>query len=251
MAVSQIDTVRTSSYSASDFIQCTKCVHKTTFRWDKKKTWKASALIGMGGVLYWKDEQIRRSSIFNQNKIKDDIAFGAEKFGNPLYTTLGVASFVGVGAITKNQRLKNLSIEVMEVFVLSTITNQVIKNLANRHRPRANNGAYEWDGPTIGGDNKSFFSGHTTAAFGFATVFAEEYKETNPWVPYIAYSAASLTALSRIYDDAHWSSDVFFGAALGYFYAKIVHKFHSSKKGYTLIPMPSEGGVSLVFSIKI
>src|SRR6185369_1691468 len=72
----------------------------------------------------------------------------------------------------------------------------------------------------------SFPSGHTIAAFAAATVFAREYKD-KPIVPIIAYSAATLIGLSRITENAHWISDVFAGAAIGYFTGRlIVHNYH-------------------------
>ena len=72
----------------------------------------------------------------------------------------------------------------------------------------------------------SFPSGHTTAAFAAATVFAQEYKD-RLWVPILSYSAASLIGLSRITENAHWASDVFAGAALGYVTGlQVVRNYH-------------------------
>jgi membrane-associated phospholipid phosphatase len=57
-----------------------------------------------------------------------------------------------------------------------------------------------------------FPSGHTASAFAVATVFAERY----PKFARVAYVAAGLIGASRISTRAHFPSDVFFGAALGY-----------------------------------
>jgi len=57
-----------------------------------------------------------------------------------------------------------------------------------------------------------FPSGHTASAFAVATVFAERY----PKFARVAYGAAGLIGASRISTRAHFPSDVFFGAALGY-----------------------------------
>jgi PAP2 superfamily len=61
----------------------------------------------------------------------------------------------------------------------------------------------------------SFPSGHTIAAFSIATVFAERYSD-HRWVPWVAYGLAALVGMSRITLQAHFPSDVFAGAALGY-----------------------------------
>ena len=57
-----------------------------------------------------------------------------------------------------------------------------------------------------------FPSGHTASAFAVAAVFAERY----PKFARMAYVAAGLVGASRISTRAHFPSDVFFGAALGY-----------------------------------
>ncbi len=60
-----------------------------------------------------------------------------------------------------------------------------------------------------------FPSGHTIAAFAIATVFTERYRQ-HRWVPWAAYGLASLVGFSRITLQAHFPSDVFAGAVLGY-----------------------------------
>lgn len=67
----------------------------------------------------------------------------------------------------------------------------------------------------------SFPSGHAISAFGVAAVFAARYGR-HRWVPWVAYGLASLAALSRIPDQAHFPSDVFAGAALGYAVSRFV-----------------------------
>jgi PAP2 superfamily len=62
----------------------------------------------------------------------------------------------------------------------------------------------------------SFPSGHTIAAFSIATIFAERYSKHHRWVPWVAYATAATIGFSRITLQAHFPSDVFLGAALGY-----------------------------------
>jgi membrane-associated phospholipid phosphatase len=71
------------------------------------------------------------------------------------------------------------------------------------------------------GNNTSFPSGHTTAAFAVATVFAHRYRQ-HRWVPWVAYSAAAAVGFSRVTLQSHFPSDVFLGAALGYSISKFV-----------------------------
>ena len=67
----------------------------------------------------------------------------------------------------------------------------------------------------------SFPSGHTIAAFAVATVYADRYP--NPrWHRWLAYGLAGLVGFSRVSLHAHYASDVFAGATLGYVIAHYV-----------------------------
>jgi len=46
-------------------------------------------------------------------------------------------------------------------------------------------------------------------------VFAERYR-SHRWVPWVAYGLAGVVGLSRLNVQAHFPSDIFLGAALGY-----------------------------------
>ncbi len=60
-----------------------------------------------------------------------------------------------------------------------------------------------------------FPSGHTLAAFSVATIFANRYHQ-HRWVRWVSYAGAGAIAFSRITKQAHFPSDVFAGAVLGY-----------------------------------
>lgn len=66
-----------------------------------------------------------------------------------------------------------------------------------------------------------FPSGHTLAAFSIATIFTERYPKRR-WVRWLAYAGAGGIAFSRITKQAHFPSDVFAGAVLGYTTAHFV-----------------------------
>ena len=68
--------------------------------------------------------------------------------------------------------------------------------------------------PFSGSDN-SFPSGHATQAFAVASVISAHSDQV--WVSVTAYTIAGLVGFSRIYHNAHWTSDVTAGALIGTF----------------------------------
>jgi len=61
----------------------------------------------------------------------------------------------------------------------------------------------------------SFPSGHAAGVFSVATVVAHRY-HNHRWVPWASYAFATAISFSRVTTLAHFPSDVFLGAALGY-----------------------------------
>jgi len=90
------------------------------------------------------------------------------------------------------------------------------KYLIGRTRPNEYDNGYLLFNPFYD-FNSSMPSGHATAAFAFATVIDEYYPEQGD----LAYTLASMVALSRIYLDRHWTTDVLTGAVIGHFGAKV------------------------------
>jgi membrane-associated phospholipid phosphatase len=60
-------------------------------------------------------------------------------------------------------------------------------------------------------------SGHTTVAFTMSLILARQVD--NIPIKIFFYSVAGVTAMSRMYMDAHWLSDVAFGGTIAWFCA--------------------------------
>ncbi len=130
-------------------------------------------------------------------------------------------SLYAAGVATKNPKMQHTMLLAGEAAADAEILTTVLKDVDRRLRPATfgPNKNY-WDswfdsrGSWVRG-NGSFPSGHTIAAFSIATVVARRYR-THRWVPYVSYGLASAVGFSRLTLSAHFTSDVFAGAALGY-----------------------------------
>ena len=234
------------------YFQDTKDVIKSPFQW-KSKQWLLAGGISLAGVfVYTQDEQIRNFFQRNQSQSADDFSkYFFEPLGRGLYSLPLLAGFYSYGAIAKDSRAKFVALTGLKAFVVSTGFNQLIKQLTHRHRPNQNflSDPHIWDGPFSDFKYTSFPSGHSTAIFSIATVIASEYNDTF-WIPIVSYTIAGLASVSRIYDDEHWASDVFFGAVLGYGIGKLV--YNNSGKRFAFSPVSSSGnfGFSVIYSLK-
>ena len=71
--------------------------------------------------------------------------------------------------------------------------------------------------PRPGGDPRfnSFPSGHAAWAFTGAEIMRREYWHVSPWIGVSGYLVATGTAFLRLYNGAHWLTDVLAGAGIG------------------------------------
>jgi membrane-associated phospholipid phosphatase len=132
----------------------------------------------------------------------------------------------GIGLVRKDSYAQETALLSGEAVVDSAILVTVIKDVSRRLRPSdiAPHGDFSdtfFRSPAnIIGKRSAFPSGHTIFAFSVATVIARRYGKNHRWVPWVAYGMAATIGFSRITLQAHFPSDVFLGAALGYSVAR-------------------------------
>jgi len=96
--------------------------------------------------------------------------------------------------------------------IASGIITPALKLAVGRSRP--NKTAQDTDVFQPFSGEQSFPSGHTTQAFGVASVLAWSYPD-QPVIGALAFTVAAGVGLSRINDDNHYASDVVAGALIG------------------------------------
>ena len=136
-------------------------------------------------------------------------------------TILAPITLYAAGLVRKDAKMKRSALFAGEAVADAEILTTVLKDATKRVRPagvppRGNYSDTWFDsrGSVVRG-NGSFPSGHTIAAFSVATIFARSYGN-HRWIPYAAYGMAALVGFSRLTLSAHFASDIFMGAALGY-----------------------------------
>ena len=156
----------------------------------------------------------------------------ASKVFYPLGNRLPPALITGMyiaGVVTKNRKLEHLSLSVAKSLALSTAFYVATKATIRRMRPDRTDNPRKFATPFTQDTYTGFPSGHSNTAFAVATAFAMEYKDKK-WVSWVAYSLATFTALDRMYQNRHWTSDVIIGASIGHFVTKKVYQLQSQKR---------------------
>jgi membrane-associated phospholipid phosphatase len=152
-------------------------------------------------------------SSFLDTRTRSAVSSPASIFGNagdtggsfPVMAPIALGLFAS-GRLVGDGRFRAASYDITEALILSEVYTEVMKRAVHRTRPD-------------GSDNYSFPSGHTSAAFAWATVANAHY---GPKVGIPSYLVASAIGASRLVKDKHYLSDVLAGATLGYIVGRTV-----------------------------
>lgn len=154
-----------------------------------------------------------------------------------------VVGTFAMGALRHDKRITNTGWDMTEAAVLGSLSSLAFKTIVGRQRP------YETASRSqFGKSGDSFPSGHTTAAFAAAQVFADEMPREQWGWRVLAYGLAGATAYARMDSNAHWFSDTVAGAALGIATGRFIsgrHQGNKSKLAWWVAPLDRGALVSV------
>lgn len=170
-------------------------------------------------------ERLQRPDL-QSNRLLSGTSTVFRDLGHPLSVFALSAVAYGAGRIRHDERLTDVGLHTGEAVVAGELIGYVIKGVAGRSRPYVSADTNPTNfkfgrGFRKGEDYSSFPSGHATAAFAAAAALAAEGSRWWPnrtrYVTPLAYTGATMVALSRLYNNKHWASDVFLSTAIGLF----------------------------------
>jgi hypothetical protein len=182
--------------------------------------WSARNWLVFGGIAagvvavgFAFDYPMRNKTQAHQTQALDDMTKVMEPFGSE-YSWAVIGAYGIFGFALHDADAKNIFFDsIMASILASGIITPTLKLVVGRERPNesATNTVFH---PFSGSDN-AFPSGHATQAFAVASVISAHSDQV--WVSVTAYTIAGLVGFSRIYHNAHWTSDVTAGALIGTF----------------------------------
>lgn len=200
-----------------------KYVASSPFHWKGRQWAKFAAITGATGVVMLTlDEPFQEMMLRNQSETFESVSEVLYPLGNRVPPLLLTGMYLTSLAL-KNRRMEHASLSVAKSLAISTLFYTASKSIIRRQRPTRTDDPYDFVPPFTNKGYTSFPSGHTNTAFSVATAISLEYNDKK-WVPWVAYTLATLTSVSRMYDNRHWFSDVIIGASIGHFVTKAVYR---------------------------
>lgn len=184
-------------------------------RWDKKDWLKAGGVVAGGVALSLLDKPVKNFFNKNQTKFSNSISDFGYHYGKPYTAAIAVSGFYLSGVLFKNEWARETSYVLASSYISSGVIQAFLKAAVGRARPNTGLDPYHFRPFDGNASFSSFPSGHTQIALVTSMVLARRVE--NPVLKTLFYSAAGVTMVSRMYNNAHWFTDVALGGAIIWF----------------------------------
>jgi membrane-associated phospholipid phosphatase len=247
LAFSQTDSTRQADVVR--FADGVIHTYTSPLRWKGKNWAEFGAVIGTTAALTFADQPVREFWSDLNSKSLDRVNTVGYHYGKP-YVGFGLtAGLYSAGMLIRNKWARETSMMLATSLVTSGLLEMGLKPLIGRARPQEERGNYDLTIMNREAGFHSFPSGHASMAYTISFVMAKRVNSVPLKVFF--YSLAGATTVCRLYSDAHWMSDIAFGAALGWYCSEAVikrltvnhHRIRPGKTKWNLSPFA--GGVTL------
>lgn len=179
----------------------------------KRDDWIIAGGIALGTlVLYTFDQQ--STDFFTRNR--QDIPGIIREMGNaatPEHFFMFNGAIYLSGLVAKNEDLRDMGVLLLTSSTAASLMLAAGKWALGRARPYTGEGKAAFDPFTSSGDWHSFPSGHSLLSITTAYSIGKNIK--NPWLKAGIYTLGMVAPVSRLWQGAHWLTDVGFSIALG------------------------------------
>jgi membrane-associated phospholipid phosphatase len=159
------------------------------------------------------DERVRTATLDRRSGLATTFADAGNTMGTGRNIIAGLGVAYLAARLTRHPHAADATLRVAAGYALSNAIVGVLKPVVGRHRPDSTNDAWRFRPFSADGAHHSFPSSHAVHAFSLATGIA--IASRRPAVTALGYTAATVVAWSRVYDDQHWASDVATSAVIG------------------------------------
>lgn len=229
------------SKAADDGMRLVKApFHFTTGQWVA-----TGAILGGTALAFAFDEDMKQLVARNHTELLDKLTPVGKNYGE-VYTAAAISGVVYLGGLVSGSgEVRETGRMLFESLAFAGIITSVLKSALGRSRPYMDEGAFKYRGFQFKTETTSLPSGHATVAFSVSSVLASRIN--NVYASIGLYGLAGFTAFQRIYDNKHWLSDTFLGAAIGTVIGQAIVHYGTgdNNNGGPLSLQPSLNGFSI------
>ena len=211
----QLSSMETKQNDLSIFVDDGLNLATAPFNFTSTDWLKTGAFVIATGLAFSLDPKIKENVSQQHTTSLDNLTGFGEKYGTISYAGIFAGGMYLTGKIIGNKSVATTGRMLTESVLYSGLAVSLLKYTDGRSRPYTDEGPVTMFTYSFQEANVSFPSGHTATAFAISTVLANRIN--NPFATVALYGLAGFTGYQRIYDNKHWFSDVFVGAAIGYF----------------------------------
>jgi membrane-associated phospholipid phosphatase len=202
-------------------------VYIRSFRWLKSHSEFTSIILLFILTLFCFDEYTRELFLKLHCGLLDTLFSFGHWYGSGLPTLYLFVFFFFTGLLLTQKKLHYAGLLIAESFIFTGFITLLLKSTFGRWRPYTNHGFLAFYGFTFGpNEHLSLSSGHVGVAFSLSGILAGMTDKI--YLKVFFYVLASITALSRLYHDQHWLSDVMVAAAIGILISNMLFKLRNN-----------------------
>ncbi len=208
-----------------------KHVYSRPLKWEGNQ-WATLAGIAAGqSILFALDEPAK--AYFDQQKedIPDLVRDFGYRFGKPLVNYGLLGGIYSLGLLTKNQKIRKTGVLLITSAIAGGILQTAGKTFIGRARPNVGEGNFSFRFYSKEAAYHSFPSGHSILSMTTTHAIAKQFD--NALIKSGIYAVGLITPISRLWEGAHWLTDVTMGIALSVIVVESVDKYLKREKRYS------------------
>jgi membrane-associated phospholipid phosphatase len=208
-----------NKYTFPEFANETVDFISLPIHWNGNDYLKMGIVCAGTGALMFADQPIR-DAVQKDHRYYYSVPLEFGRMWGEYYSPIAFfGGFAIFSLITDDIATRKIAYEIGQASIYAGVISTLLKVSIGRARPLLNRGpgTYRPFVSLFSEDYHSIPGGHNFVAFTISTVLSRNVKPV--WLKVLFYAPAALTFYSRVYQDKHWTSDDFIGAAMGYYIA--------------------------------
>ncbi|WP_024771688.1 phosphatase PAP2 family protein [Aquimarina macrocephali] len=207
-----------------------KHVYTSPLRWKEKDWLTFGGVIAGNAILLAVEEPADKVFTKQGDGVPDLIKEAGFRFGKPILNYGLTTSVYTLGLITKNEKIRRTGVLLIASATAGGLLQTLGKTAVGRARPLEGKGNLSFRFWSNEAGHHSFPSGHAILAFTTAHAFAKQFD--NLFVKGGIYALGLITPVSRLWDGAHWLTDVTLGLVMSVFIVDSVDNYLKKDKRY-------------------